>query len=74
MNDVTEPKVVRERAAKIYVVTDKSNGEKVLIRAKTRTAVGEYLVNQNFDIEMLAPKNMDVMVSAVTSGAQVHEI
>lgn len=74
MNDVTEPKVVRERAAKIYVVTDRNSGEKVLVKAKTRTAVGEYLVNQHFEIEMLAPKNMDVMLNAVSTGAQVHEI
>lgn len=74
MNDVTEQKVVRERVAKIYVVTDKSSGEKVLVKAKTRTAVGEYLVSQNFDIEMLAPKNMAVMLDAVSSGAQLHEI
>jgi len=71
---MSEEKVVRERVAKIYVVTDKSSGEKVLVKAKTRTAVGEYLVNQNFDIEMLAPKNMSVMLDAVSSGAQVHEI
>lgn len=74
MNDVTESKVVRERVQKIYVVTDKNSGEKVLVKAKTRTAVGEFLVNQNFEVEMLAPKNMSVMLDAVASGAQVHEI
>lgn len=71
---MSEEKTVRERAQKIYVVTDKNSGEKVLVKAKTRTAVGDYLVNQNFVIDMLAPKNMSVMLDAVASGAQVHEI
>jgi len=69
-----EDKVVRERASKVYVITNKDSGEKVFVKAKTRTAVGEHLIAQNFDISMVSPKDMADFAVAVQNGVEIHEI
>jgi hypothetical protein len=71
---MSEDKVVRERASKVYVITNKDSGEKVFVKAKTRTAVGEHLIAQNFDISMVSPKDMADFAVAVQNGVAIHEI
>ena len=71
---MSEEKVVKERATKVYVITNKESGEKIFVKAKTRTAVGEHLLAQNFDIAMISPKDMADFAVAMQAGTQIHEI
>jgi len=65
---------VKERATKVYVITNKETDEKIFVKAKTRTAVGEHLLSQNFDIAMISPKDMADFAVAMQAGTQIHEI
>jgi hypothetical protein len=71
---MSEGKVVRVRDHKVYAITNKDTNERVFVKAKTRTAVSEHLINQMYDIEMIGPKHMGDFATAVQGGVEIHEI
>jgi hypothetical protein len=72
MNDTAE-KIKRPRAVKLYAVTD-SNGQKVYVKAKTKSDALNYIVGKHFSVEVVSQNGMLDALDDITKGAVVEEV
>ena len=60
------------RADKLYVVTD-TNGERVYVKAKSKTAALAYVVGQMFSVQMVGANDMPSLASDIAGGITIHQ-
>lgn len=63
----------RPRAIKLYVVTD-SNGQKVYVKAKTKSVALDYIVGKHFSVDVVNAKDMVSLADALAAGVEIHEV
>lgn len=63
----------KEQSKKIYSVTDKSNGQAMYVKAKSKLAALRYAVESGYDVEEVNARNADLLAQALAAGAEIYE-
>jgi hypothetical protein len=63
---------MNQRVDKLYVVTN-NEGERVYVKAKSKTSALAYVVGQMFTAQMVSPNDMPALANDIAGGVTVHQ-
>lgn len=63
----------KEQSKKLYSVTDKSNGQGMYVKAKSKLAALRYAVENGYVVEEVNARNADLLAQALAAGDKIYE-